>query len=232
MTIVSENIAETLRRIAEAARRAGRNPETVRLVAVSKTVDAERAMEAVEAGVADLGESRVQEARTKFDVIGERARLHMIGPLQTNKAKYCPGLFWLIHSVDRLELASELSRRAVAAGTVMNILLQVNVSGERQKSGCRPEDAAELLKAASREPGIRVRGLMTIPPYSEDPEDARPHYGRLMEIRGELELLGVDNVSLDTISAGMTNDFEVAVEEGATLVRVGSAIFGERVYTL
>jgi len=188
------------------------------------------AKEAIDAGAMDLGESRIQEARRKFDVIGKKVRWHMIGPLQTNKAKYCPGLFSLIHSMDRLELIKELSRRALSSGVVLDGLLQVNVSGEPQKSGCAPDEAESLLKAASCEKGVRIKGLMTIPPYSEDPENSRPFYRALMELKAGLERGGIENVSLDTISAGMTNDFEVAIEEGATMVRVGSAIFGERVY--
>ncbi|MGK7345280.1 MAG: YggS family pyridoxal phosphate-dependent enzyme [Candidatus Nitrospinota bacterium M3_3B_026] len=230
MTTIADNIAEVRRRMTAAAARAGRGAAPVRLVAVTKNVDAARAAQAVEAGVEDLGESRVQEARAKSGVIGPGARWHMIGPLQTNKAKYCPGLFTLIHSVDRRELARELARRAEAAGTMLEALLQVNISGERRKSGCAPEEAEDILKSISGEAGLKIKGLMTIPPYSEDPEDSRPFYRALMELRGDLERLGIENVSLDTISAGMTGDFEVAVEEGSTLVRVGTAIFGERVY--
>ena len=228
MGTVAEKISDVRRRIAEAARRAGRDPGSIRLVAVTKTVDAARAGEALEAGVADLGESRVQEAMAKFRVIGRRAKWHMIGPLQTNKAKYCPGLFSLIHSVDRLELIRELSKRAAAADVVLEGLLQVNISGERQKSGCAPGEAVDLLKAAAGAEGLRIVGLMTIPPLSGDPEKARPVYRALMDPKRDIEKLGIENISMDTISAGMTGDFEVAVEEGSTLVRVGSAIFGER----
>lgn len=219
---------EVRRRIAEAAKRAGRNAASVKLVAVTKTVSAQLALTAVEAGVVDLGESRTQEAKRKFEVIGGRALWHLIGPLQTNKAKYCPGLFSLIHSLDRMELISELSRRAELAGTVVEGLLQVNISGEESKSGCRPEDAAELLKSASALRGVRMVGLMTIPPFSDDPENSRPVFRALMGLKNELGKMGIENVSLSIISAGMTNDFEVAVEEGSTLVRVGTAIFGSR----
>lgn len=221
-------MAHIRRRIASAAGRAGRDPSSVRLIAVTKTVDVERAAEAISAGVLDLGESRVQEARRKFDVIGAKAQWHMIGPLQTNKAKYCPGLFSLIHSLDRLELMEELSRRSLGEGLVMRGLLQVNLTGETQKGGCRPQDAADILKAASRLPGLRIEGLMTIPRFSDDPEDSRPVFRALLELRADLDRIGIENTGLDEISAGMTGDFEVAVEEGATMVRVGSAIFGER----
>lgn len=228
MDDVAENIRNVRRRIKSAAERVGRDPASIKLVAVTKTVSAQTALEAVEAGVVDLGESRAQEARRKFDVIGHRAAWHLIGPLQTNKAKYCPGLFSLVHSLDRMELIAELSRRAEQAGAIVEGLLQVNISGEEQKSGCRPEEAADLLKTASLLKGVKIVGLMTIPPFSDDPEDSRPVFRALMELRGGLEKMGIENVSLSVISAGMTGDFEVAVEEGSTLVRVGTAIFGTR----
>lgn len=210
--------------------RAGRDPNEIELVAVTKAVDADKAAEAVDAGLISLGESRVQEARRKYEIIGDRAEWHMIGPLQTNKAKYCPGLFTLIHSVDRLDLLRELDKRAGSLDNITELLLQVNISGEKQKTGCRPENAARLLKEASGLKNVKVSGLMTVPPYNEDPEDSRPYYKELMSLRNDLGALGIERVSLLKISIGMTGDFEVAVEEGATIVRIGSAIFGERVY--
>jgi hypothetical protein len=228
MSEVAENILEVRRRISEAAIRVGRTPSDVTLVAVTKTVSAQKAIEALEAGVADLGEARAQEARRKHEVIGDRAIWHLIGPLQTNKAKYCPGLFSLVHSLDRMELINELSRRAESAGTVVNGLLQVNISGEAQKSGCRPEEAEAILKSASRLAGVKIVGLMTIPPICDDPEESRPVFRSLMELKAGLAKMGIENISLSIVSAGMTNDFEVAVEEGSALVRVGTAIFGSR----
>lgn len=213
-----------------AARKAGRDPASVELVAVSKTVGADKAIEALEAGAASLGESRVQEARKKFETIGHRARWHMIGPLQTNKAKYCPGLFTVIHSVDRIDLARELDRRAGQAGEVIECLVQVNVSGEAQKSGCEPEEAEGLVKEAAGLANLRFTGLMTIPPFSEDPEDSRQYFRELAGLASELAGMGVEGVSFENLSMGMTGDFEVAIEEGATVIRVGTAIFGERVY--
>lgn len=211
-----------------AAKRAGRSLSDITLIAVSKTVTSEVAKKAIDAGVEDLGESRIQEARRKFAVIGKSARWHMIGPLQTNKTKYVPGLFDLVHSIDRLELIQELSRRAESAGTQVDCLLQINVSGEAQKSGCDPAKAVDLLKAASKSGSIKIKGLMTIPPFSDDPEDSRPIYSKLLSLRDELDNIGIENISLLVISAGMTNDYEVAIEEGATLVRVGTGIFGAR----
>lgn len=230
MPTVAENIAETRRRIDLAARRAGRDPDEIELVAVTKAVDEVRAAEAVTAGVISLGESRVQEARRKYGIIGARAKWHMIGPLQTNKAKYCPGLFTLIHSVDRPDLLRELDKRAGLARVIIELLVQVNIAGESQKAGCRPEDAGRLLKEASGLPNIKVSGLMTVPPYNEDMEASRPYYKELMSLKNDLDALGIERVLLREISAGMTGDFEIAVEEGATIVRVGSAIFGDRVY--
>jgi len=229
MPTIAENIAETRRRIELAARRAGRDPGEIELLVVTKAVDEVKAVEAIEAGVTSLGESRVQEARRKYVAIGARAKWHMIGPLQTNKAKYCPGLFTLIHSADRLDLIRELDRRAGSANVIAEILLQVNISGEVQKRGCRPAEAPRLLKEASGLRNVKVSGLMTVPPYNEDPEASRPYFKELMSLRNDLDALGIDRVSLSEISMGMTGDFEVAVEEGATIVRIGSAIFGERV---
>ncbi|MDH5509974.1 MAG: YggS family pyridoxal phosphate-dependent enzyme [Nitrospinota bacterium] len=228
MPVIADNIRKILERIEQAAAKSGRDPKAVELVAVTKTVGADQALEAVLAGMVSLGESRVQEARDKYSVIGPRARWHLIGPLQTNKAKYCPGLFHLIHSVDRMELFRELARQAARKGSVVHCLLQVNLSGEKQKSGCRAEDAERIVKEAALLEGVRIQGLMTVPPYSDDPEESRPYFRELCQLAGRLDALGVENVTMDRISAGMTNDFEVAVEEGATIVRVGSAIFGER----
>jgi len=228
MGSIVENISEVRRRIAEAEARSCRPPGSVTLVAVTKTVGVEAAREALAAGVNHLGESRVQEARNKHSAIGDEAVWHMIGPLQTNKAKYCPGLFSLIHSLDRMELIEELSRRGEKSGKIVEGLLEINVSGERQKSGCAPENAKEILLAASKLSWIKIKGIMTVPPYSDNPEDSRPYFKKLAALKRELEELGLKNASMDIISAGMSGDYEVAIEEGSTLVRVGTAIFGER----
>lgn len=225
---IAQNITENRRRINEAARRAGRDPESIKLIAVSKTVTAKGAMEAIEAGVIDLGESRVQEARRKYEQIGDKAIWHMVGPLQTNKAKYCPGLFSLIHSVDRVELVDELARRADASDVTLEGLLQVNISGEEGKSGCDPDAAADILKASAMKKGFKIKGIMTIAPYDPEPENSRPVYRALYELKNELDKIGIENVSLDILSAGMSNDFEIAIEEGANMVRIGTAIFGQR----
>jgi len=225
---IAANIAHIREAIGKAAKRVGRDPCSVELIAVTKTVDVACAVAALDAGVESLGESRVQEARRKRENIGRKARWHMIGPLQVNKAKYCPGLFYLVHSVDRLELMQQLSRRSVSAGTIVECLLQINVSGEKQKSGCDPIDAVDLLKKAAGFPGIRIRGLMTIPPYAEDPENSRPYYKELCNLKNRFERMDIEAVSMKDLSMGMSGDFEIAVEEGATMVRVGSAIFGPK----
>jgi pyridoxal phosphate enzyme (YggS family) len=183
-------------------------------------VDAERIRLAIAAGVAALGENRVQEAREKIEALGRPVPWHLIGSLQTNKAKDAARLFDWIHSVDRLELARELSRRAHGAERTLDVLLQVNLGDEPQKGGVAPAEVKGLREAMAGLPGLRVRGLMAIPPVTESPERTRPYFRRLRELRDEL--------GLEHLSMGMSADFEVAIEEGATMVRVGTAIFGPR----
>ncbi len=230
MSTIAENLSEIKTRVARAAAKAGRSADEIEIVAVSKAVDVDQALAALEAGATDLGESRIQEARRKFESIGGQAKWHMIGPLQTNKAKYCPGLFALIHSVDRLELVRELAHRAELTGVTIDCLLQVNLSGEEQKSGCDRDEAVSLIKASGDGGLVRFCGLMTIPPYNEDPEASRPIFRELANLKIEIERLGLENCSMDKISMGMTGDFEIAIEEGATIVRIGTGIFGKRVY--
>jgi pyridoxal phosphate enzyme (YggS family) len=217
MEDIRANLERVRERIAQAARRAGRRPEDVLLIAVSKTFSAERVGEAIAAGVSALGENRVQEAKEKIRTLGHPVPWHLIGTLQTNKVKDALALFDLIQSVDRLDLARELDRRATKQ---VDVLLEVNVAGEASKGGFAPADLKPALEAIAELPHLRVRGLMTIPPPVTDPEDARPSFRRLRELR--------DETGLAELSMGMSADFEVAVEEGATMVRVGSAIFGAR----
>jgi pyridoxal phosphate enzyme (YggS family) len=214
------NLERVREAIARASGRVGRRPDEVLLIAVSKTVDVERIRRAIEAGVSALGENRVQEAREKIAQLGRPVPWHLIGPLQTNKAKDAARLFDWIHSVDRVELAVELDRRARALGRTLDVLVEVNVGEEPQKSGARPDEIKSLLDAAAGLRAIRVRGLMAIPPAAPDPERTRPYFRRLRELR--------DQAGLEHLSMGMSADFEVAVEEGATMVRVGTAIFGPR----
>jgi len=215
---VAGNVARVRERIARAARRVGRAPEEVLLVGISKLVDVERIRRALAAGLPALGENRVQEAREKIGALGRPVPWHMVGHLQTNKARDAVLLFDLIHSVDRLELARELDRRA--AGRAAEILVQVNLAGEATKGGFAPDELKSALEALAGLSRLRVRGLMAIPPPVEHGEQARGWFRRLRELR--------DGAGLEHLSMGMSDDFEVAVEEGATIVRVGTAIFGPR----
>ena len=217
---VAGNVARVQERIARAAMRAGRAPGTVLLVGISKSVDVERIRRALAAGLPALGENRVQEAREKIGVLGRPVPWHMVGHLQINKARDAVLLFDLIHSVDRLELARELDRRAAAAGKVAEVLVQVNLAGEATKGGFAPDELKGALEALGGLSALRVRGLMTIPPPVEHGEQARAWFRRLRELG--------DEAGLEHLSMGMSDDFEVAVEEGATMVRVGTAIFGPR----
>ena len=210
-------------RITSAAARAGRDPDDVTLIAVSKSFPSHVIAEVLDAGVRDLGENRAQELKEKAAVLGPRPRWHFIGHLQTHKVRQVVGTARLIHSVDRIGLADAIARRAL--GIVQDVLIEVNISGERSKHGVEPPGAVPLALAVEELDHVRVRGLMTVPPFPEQPEDSRPFYRDLAELGARLrsELPGADELSM-----GMTRDFEVAVEEGATLVRVGEAIFGPR----
>lgn len=222
MIDVAANVARVGERIAAAARRGGRRPEDVTLVAVTKGVDASQILEAVAAGVQDLGENRVQEAASKAAAVSAGARWHLVGHLQRNKVRQAVALFTVIHSLDGARLAADVSRRAAAP---VDVLLQVNVAGEAQKFGVPPEEAPTVLRAIAGLPALHVVGLMTIAPLSGDPEETRPVFGRLRGLRDDLEALGIAGVTLPHLSMGMSGDFEIAVEEGATMVRIGRAIF-------
>ena len=216
-------------RIEKAAGACGRNPESVRLVAVSKTMPVETVRLAIDAGAGILGENYVQEARDKIDaLVDEDVEWHFIGHLQTNKAKYAVRLFDLIHSVDSLKLAVELDKQAARAAKIQKVLIQVNVAREGSKSGVFAEDLPDLVTAVAALPNLRLEGLMTMPPYFNAPEKVRPYFSALRHLRDDIAEKRIDNVSMHELSMGMTGDFEAAVAEGATLVRVGTAIFGER----
>lgn len=225
---IAENLRMVKERIEAAAARAKRGAGSVRLVVVTKTVPPGRIREAVAAGAEILGENRVQEAKEKIEALGRIASWHLIGTLQKNKAKYAVRLFDIIHSVDSLGLAQELNRQAEKTGKVQDILIEVNIAGEKSKSGIDPEGAAYLVREAAGLKYLRIRGLMTVPPYSPDPEDSRPYFKRLRELAATIESEKIPGTSMSELSMGMSNDFEVAVEEGATMVRIGTAIFGQR----
>jgi len=224
MADLGQNVARVRGRIADAAARVGRRPDSVALVAVTKTVGPERIREAVGCGLRVFGENRVQEAREKSRQLPD-VTWHLIGTLQRNKVKEALRLFEVIHSVDSFELAGEISRRAVASrpGPV-EVLIQVNISHEPQKHGVDVQSVRDLVEAVTRLPGIRLRGLMGIAPLVEDPQAARPFFRRLREIRDRIRS-EVPDVELPDLSMGMTDDFEVAIEEGSTMVRIGRALF-------
>jgi pyridoxal phosphate enzyme (YggS family) len=225
---IAVNLARIQERINRAALRCGRQPEDVRLVAVSKTVPLERIREAVSAGATILGENYIQEAREKIALIGTEAEWHFIGHLQSNKAKFAVELFSMIHSVDRVSLAEELNKEAAKKNKILPVLIQVNISGEETKSGIDAAGTRQLVQQVAQLPHLSVQGLMTMPPWFEDSEEARPYFRALRKLRDELAGEKIPNVSLTELSMGMSGDFEVAIEEGATLVRIGTAIFGER----
>ncbi len=228
MEQIKQNLEEIKRRLKDAARCAGRDPAEIRLVAVTKTVGPERLQEAVAAGQVLFGENYVQEAKTKIASLGPGLTWHFVGHLQSNKARVAVELFDLIHSVDRLSLAQALEQAAGRLGKVQNILLQVNLAGEESKSGIAPENAQALLRDISKMPHLKVMGLMTMPPWFDEPERVRPYLKELRELRDRLRRLNLVEGDLPELSMGMTGDFEVAVAEGATLVRIGTAIFGRR----
>ena len=209
-----------------AARKAHRDPGEIELLAVTKTQPVEAIQEAMRAGITRFGENKVQEARGKIETLG-RGLWHLIGHLQSNKAKDAVRLFDSIDSVDRLDLAGELNHRAEAFGKIQNVLLQVNIAGESTKFGCAPDAASALAEAINAMPRLALRGLMTIAPYSPDPEKSRPHFAGLRELRDKMER--ATGLRLPVLSMGMSGDFGVAIEEGSTCVRIGTALFGERV---
>ena len=225
---ISDNFRTVTSRIASAAKRAGRDPSSVRLIVVTKTVDVESIRHAVAAGALALGENRVQEAKDKIEKLGNIARWHLIGRLQTNKAKYAVKLFDLIHSVDNIELARELDKQAAKAGKVQDVLIEVSIAGEAAKAGVAMQDVTTLVREAAKLKNISIKGLMTMPPYSENPEDSRPFFRKLRDLAETMIKENMPSVSMKELSMGMSGDFEVAIEEGATMVRVGTAIFGER----
>ena len=226
---VAQRYLRITERIRNAVHRSGRNLDSVRLVAVSKTVPTERVKSAIDAGVRILGENYVQEAREKCMTLStEPVSWHFIGHLQTNKAKYAVQLFDLIHSVDSLKLARAIDNQCRKIAKVQNILIQVNIGAEPTKSGVITDDLFRLVEGISQFEHLSIKGLMTMPPFFYEPEKARPFFSALREMRDDINKAAIPGIVLDELSMGMTGDFEVAIEEGATLVRVGTAIFGER----
>ncbi len=226
---IRSNIAKVTDTITAAAERSGRSPSSIRLVVVGKTHPPETIQAAIDAGAAIIGENYIQEARSKFDaLICNPVQWHFIGHLQRNKAKYAVRMFDLIHTVDSSKLAVELDKQARKAGKVQDILVQINISAEPTKSGVGENDAETLLREINRLPNVRIKGLMAMPPFFYDPEGARPYFKALRLLRDRLKTCDIPNIEMKELSMGMTGDFEAAIEEGATLVRIGTYIFGER----
>lgn len=228
MDELRERIEDVRRRIAKALRRAGREGEHVRLIAVTKTVPVERIRQAIEYGLRELGENRVQEAEKKIPQLPREVCWHFIGHLQSNKARKAVPLFDWIQSVDSVHLAERLNRMAAEIGRTIPVLIQVALGNEPTKHGVAPDDLFELARAVARMTYLDVRGLMAIPPFFEDPEKVRPFFRKLAELRRQVNERAIFPHPLMELSMGMSHDFEVAIEEGATMVRIGTAIFGER----
>ncbi len=226
--MVEERYQEIKRRIGAACARSGRRPEDVTLVAVSKTKPVQMLREAYDAGARDFGENKVQEILEKYPQLPGDIRWHMIGHLQTNKVRQVVGKVCLIHSVDTVKLAREIDKESAKRGTVTPVLLEINVAEEESKFGFKLEEAEGALKEISACPNLSVQGLMTIAPYVENAEENRGVFRKLYQFFVDMKSKKVDNMNMNVLSMGMTGDFEVAVEEGATMVRVGTGIFGER----
>jgi len=227
---ICENIRQVEKNIDSACKKTGRKREAVTLIAVSKTKPVSMLEEAYAYGCRHFGENKVQELVDKYEVLPKDIKWHMIGHLQRNKVKYIVDKVFLIHSVDSLRLAEEISKEAVKKQVTVNILIEVNVAGEETKFGTTAEETEELIRKISVLPGISIKGLMTIAPYVENPEENRQYFAKLRQLSVDIMCKNIDNVSMDILSMGMTGDYQVAVEEGASYVRVGTGIFGERDY--
>ena len=230
--MVTESLKEVEKKVEEACKRAGRERSEVTLIAVGKTKPVEMLQEIYDTGVRDFGENKVQELSDKYDVLPKNIRWHMIGHLQRNKVKYLIGKTVLIHSVDSLRLAEQIEHEAAKADTIMNVLIEVNVAGEESKFGTTCNEAIELVRAVAALKHVKIKGLMTIAPFTDNPEDNRIYFKKLKQLSVDIKSKNIDNVDMDELSMGMTGDYEVAIEEGATMVRVGTGIFGERNYQI
>ncbi|HCX61027.1 YggS family pyridoxal phosphate-dependent enzyme [Sedimentibacter sp.] len=228
---IKENIDGILERIADVCERSGRNPDDITLIAVSKTVNADRAREAVEAGILNLGENRVQELTDKYEKLSDtEVKWHMIGHLQKNKVKYIIDKVELIHSVESIELANEINKRAEKNNLKVNILVELNIGEEESKFGISEESVYDFVKSLEQFENINVLGIMTVAPFAEDPEEIRWVFKKMKVIFDKLSSMNIKNSNMKFLSMGMTNDFEIAIEEGANIIRIGTAVFGERTY--
>ncbi len=230
--MIKENLSSVQKNVKTAVEKAGRNDNDVTLIAVSKTKPVELLMEAYEAGIRDFGENKVQELCEKYEVMPKDIRWHMIGHLQRNKVKYIVDKVALIHSVDSLRLAEQIETEAAKKNVIVDILVEVNVACEDSKFGVMTEETLELVKNIAAFEHINIKGLMTIAPYTEEPEENRKYFEKLKQLSVDIKAKNVDNISMEMLSMGMTGDYQVAIEEGATFVRVGTGIFGERNYAI
>lgn len=228
--MIKENLEIVKQNMRDACKKSGRDPESVRLIAVSKTKPVEDVQKAYQCGCRDFGENKVQELVEKYEKMPKDIRWHMIGHLQRNKVKYIVDKVYLIHSVDSVRLAEEISREAVKKQVTVSVLVEVNVAGEDSKFGTTSEEAVSLVEEIAKLPGICVKGLMTIAPYVENAEENRLYFAKLKQIYVDIIHKNIDNVCMEELSMGMTGDYEIAITEGATYIRVGTGIFGERQY--
>lgn len=227
---IKENIQAVKETIARACEKSGRKAEDVTLIAVSKTKPVEMLMEAYACGCRDFGENKVQELLDKYEVMPKDIRWHMIGHLQRNKVKYIVDKVWMIHSVDSLRLAEEISKEATKKNICVNILIEVNVANEETKFGITCEEVRQLVQDVAKLPNICIKGLMTIAPFVQDAEENRIYFSKLKKLAVDIMEENIDNITMENLSMGMTGDYTVAVSEGATYVRVGTGIFGVRQY--
>lgn len=231
MGSIKDNLCTIRNNINKASIKAKRSSENVTLLAVTKTVDIDVVNEAIKENVTDVGENKPQELARKYDVIGDRVRWHLIGSLQTNKVKYIIDKIYMIHSLDREALCEEIQKRAEKIDKTINCLVQVNISKEESKHGLEEKDVVDFIKrVSSNYKNIKIKGLMTMAPFTEDKDQIRSVFRRLKELSIEIDSLNIPNVDMNELSMGMSNDYEIAIEEGSTIVRVGTSIFGERNY--
>lgn len=227
---IKDNIASIKQNIKDIEEKCHREDE-VNLMAVTKTVDVDKVLEAIDAGITDIGENKPQELSRKYEIIGDKVRYHLIGTLQTNKVKYIIDKAYMIHSLDRISLCEEIQKRAEKIDKVIKCLVQVNISKEESKHGLEEEQVVDFIKQVSKDyKNIHIQGLMTMAPFVDDEEEIRKVFSKLKKLSVEISNLNLPNVEMDTLSMGMSHDYKIAIEEGATIIRVGTSIFGQRNY--
>lgn len=230
--MIRENLETVKKKIADACKRAGRSRDEVTLIAVSKTKPVSMIEEVIDTGIHDFGENKVQELAAKYEVLPKDLQWHLIGHLQTNKVKYIVDKVVMIHSVDSFKLAEQIEKEAAKNNIICNILIEVNIANEETKFGVMAEEVYSLILEIAKLKHVRIKGLMTIAPFVDNPEKNREHFRKLRQLNIDINSKNIDNVSMKVLSMGMTGDYEVAIEEGATMVRVGTGIFGERNYLI